>query len=393
MNTKLALLIVLSASATSACWLGSDAELAEMTLQRLSGRVSIERDGERIEVPDEMAIQPGDLVTTASGPSRARLRLAGSFRIELAPSSSLEVLGPTAVRGRSGELLGSTTDRISLRFGQARAVTSDALFRVDLGAGSARAGVYRGSLTLSAPGQGNTQLDALYQATVAAYSRVLQPAPLSISVADRWDRVNLAEIFELDDRLERLGAGLATQLGGQRPGVDYFSSLAKRDISFMKRYLRHSVPDLLIGFTIARGSKGSLRAALGDTFSLFDQGARWGLVARILEVKSDPLVAQLRRLVAATGVLAGPDATGPAFTAAGAPSIEPAAPGAPPTSNGDGDGGDGDDPGSGGGGPSGEPTPPPDDECDPTQNPTCLLPLPSPSSSGSGGGLLDGEGP
>lgn len=385
---KLALLLALCAFAASACSSAGDDSLAEMTVKALSGSVDVQRDDATIAVSGDETIEAGDVIITGDGSSRAQIRLAGDRLAELAPHTRVEVLDGSTLRGLDGALLGDVGDHTVVRFGRATATSNEGLFRIDLGAGSARAGVYRGALSLETPGQADRRVDALFQSTVSGYARALAPVPLGISEGDRWDRLELSSVFELDDRLETLGAGVSSQLAGARPGLDFFSPLVARDAGAVRRYLHRRVSDLLIGFTIARNSRGSFRTSLRSAFGLFDEGGRWGIVARIMHAGADPVVAQLRSIVRSTGLFAAGGR--PSFTVAQVPgsatTSSPSATGtggdiAPPPSGGD-------EPG-GGGNPSPQPSPSPSpDECDPLQDPGCaiggILPSPSPP------GILDG---
>jgi len=79
----------------------------------------------------------------------------------------------------------------------------------------------------------------------------------------------------------------------------------------MRPYIAsRSIPNLLIGFTVAFQSGAPLRSAFDDAFDLFDQGASWGVTATIMQVKPDPLVAQLEEIIVNTGAVAETGAGG-----------------------------------------------------------------------------------
>ncbi|MGH2736764.1 MAG: hypothetical protein ACRDKZ_14380, partial [Actinomycetota bacterium] len=261
-----------------------------------------------------------------------------------------------------------------------------------------RVGVYEGAASLSVPEQEPVTVDALWQADAAANARILSPSPLRISDQDPWDRIELGDVLDLDRQLERLGAGLATQLGGARPALGYFSSLADRNVGWLSSYLDERVPDLMIGFSIARTSDGELKQTFRRAHSLHRDGGRWGLVAEILEARERALVAQLGRSILSTGVLAS-DGAGEGPTFALAAESGPGSAGPPPSTS-PGGGGGNDPPPQGGNGP-GDPggDDPKEDPCaDPLANaPECVEDLPPPVGGGSndeddedGGGLIDG---
>jgi hypothetical protein len=86
----------------------------------------------------------------------------------------------------------------------------------------------------------------------------------------------------------------------------------------MRRYLKRSAEDLLIGFTVAENARAvSMKRAFTRAFQLRDDGGRWGLVATILDAPERKLVAGLEDLIIGTGVAEGDgeDAETPTFAA------------------------------------------------------------------------------
>ncbi|MGH2775084.1 MAG: FecR domain-containing protein [Actinomycetota bacterium] len=383
-KTALALSLLLIA-VTAYAFVGRDEGLSEMTLQRLRGSVTVLRDGRSIEVASESGIEVGDLVRTGPG-GRAELRLEGQRRIELAPSSGVDVVGATSVNGVGGSLLGSAEDGddLSIEFGGVSTHSNEGRFRVDLGTGSSRVGVYEGSASIATPGETAQRVDRFFEAEVAGNDRALQARPLAIDESDAWDQLHLEAVLLLDERITKLGNGLATQLGDVRPGLDYFSGLAGGRVDFIGGYLkRERVPDLLIGFTIARTTDAPLAAAFEESFGYRDQGGRWGLIAHIMSAKENRLVAQLSRTILDTGILAADASDEPGFGSESSLAAEassgagtPDGSTAPPTSEGQpGGGGGGETPPGGGGGddPDPPPSPPPDEEGCSVQNPIACL--------------------
>src|SRR5680860_26248 len=249
-------LSLLLIAATAYAFVDREEGLREMTLQRLRGSVTVVRDGRSFEVPGEAGIEVGDRISTSSE-GRAELRLEGQRRIELAPASGVDVIGATSVNGVGGSLLGSAEDGddLSIEFGGVSTRSHGGRFRVDLGTGSSRVGVYEGSASIASPGQTAQRVDRFFEAEVAGNDQALQARPLDIDEGDAWDQLHLNGVLLLDERITKLGNGLATQLGDVRPGLDYFSGLAGGRVDFIDGYLeRERVPDLLIGFTIARNT-------------------------------------------------------------------------------------------------------------------------------------------
>jgi hypothetical protein len=357
-----------------------------MSVKRISGSVTLTRDGTSKPITGETGIETGDQIATAAEGGRAELRLEGNRRVELAPGSRIEV-AEAGVTGLEGSVLAEprSGDRLFVRFGEARALSSRGVFRVDLGLGSSRIGVYEGGATVGVPGQEPTTVDPLFQVGAAANARILAPSPLRISEQDPWDQLELEDVLRLDGELERLGAGLATQLGGARPALDYFSLLADQKVGWLSSHLDERVPDLMIGFSIARTSAGRLKDTFRRARSLHEEGGRWGLIAAILEARERALLAELGRTILSSGVLAGGSAgEGPTFAAgpaqeaasstSGSPGSGGTTSGAPPPSGGQG-------PGKGGGEPTQDPC------ADPLANPQeCVEEIGPPIGGGSNGG-------
>lgn len=355
--------------------------LAEMTLKRLRGEVTVERGSEAIEVDDEAGIEFGDRVTTGSQ-GRAELRLQGGRVVELAPDTTIMVASSTSVDGLAGSLLVASDDRdeVSVGFGGVDATTSEGMFRVDLGTGSSRVGVYDGTTSISSAGDSDVTIDRFFAVAVAGNKRVLKPGPLQIDEGDAWDQIHLGDVLDLDARITKLGNGLASQLGGSRPGVDYFSGLVDGPAGFVQPYLSDErVPDLLIGFTIARNSSAAIRNAFVRSFDLRRDGGRWGVIARIMGAPERRLVAQLGRTIVGTGILTadtaeeasfGPISEGAGSSASeGGPTGGSPPPAQPPATGG---GGGASPPGDGGNDPGGDPEPPPEEPGCPENPAACL---------------------
>ena len=410
---KLAVSLAAVVLAGVAC--SGDQALADMELRAQSGIVNVLRDGETINVDGAVELQPGDVILTKNG-ALAKFALEGG-----ADARQGQILGNSRVVVRSGSAVEAEEGRLLLQVSEptralvegVTARVSNGAFRIDRGFGSVRAGVYRGSIELDAPGQADLAVSALYQATMVAGDLPSQTRPYRLAAADPWDRVLLAEVVDLEEELKLLARGLGTQRS-QRPGLDYFRALADGgNVGFMASYLKRKPADLLIGFTIAQVVDGSLERAFREAFDLYDQGARWGVAAKILDAEPRPVVAQLERLILGTNVIAADGSGGTAeFTVAAADasesgagaSIDGAAP--PPSSTAPEDPG-GDDPSE----PTdpqepNEPNQPPDqpeepDECSDTaecavEDVEDQLPGPQPSPSPTqeqdeqGRGLLDG---
>lgn len=402
---KLTIFLAIALVGGLAC--ADEQTLSDMELSVREGVVNVLRDGEtiRVGVDDKLGLKPGDVVETKQG-TLAKFALEGGpdeRRGEMQGSSRILVRSTTSLEAQSGQLLMSVEEPVTVIAGSVTARTAGATFRVDRGFGSDRAGVYSGAIDLDSPGQPRLRLETLFQATLVAGDLPSQGRPYRLDETDAWDKSLLEQVVNLEQQLEVLARGLTPQLRGQRPDLDYFRALTDgRNVNFMRDYLRRKPVDLLIGFTIARNAPQKLAPAFREGFNLFDQGARWGVAAKIMEVEPRPVVAQLERMILATGVVAADGSGNRAdFSVAAATGADTGGPSTVASTD-----------GTGGEPPStGNPPPPddggkkPGDEPTPTESPDecsssteCTVndilgqrPSPSPSPSGEDeNSLLDG---
>lgn len=301
---RLSALIALVMLASVACG-RSDQALSGMQLREEVGTVVVVRDGEINQVVGTFDLEPGDLVVTRNK-SAATFALEGGDevrKVELGSESQVLIEGPASIEARRGQVLVTAGDETVARFEGVRATASSAVFRIDRGFGSVRAGVYTGKVALAAPGQTRLAIAPFFEATVVAGDIPGLAQPYQMDVRDSWDAEHLGPYFELETQLRDLAAGFSNQVVSQRPGLDYFSALAQGDaVGFLKPYLERRPADLLIGFVVAQSAQTNLEDAFERAFELYDSGARWGIVAAIMEVKAPPLLAQLERLILGTGV-------------------------------------------------------------------------------------------
>ena len=313
----LAMALVLVAVVGNACFSGGD-ELGDMMVRAIAGQVEIHRGNEVIEVDGDESLEPQDVVVTRRG-GVARVNLESDRAVMLQRSSRVRIRSVSTIEGQNGSLLGmAESSSMNVLFDGVRATLSDAIFRLDRGFGSSRAASYAGTVDLESPGQSPLTLGELFEVNVASGDLPDMTRPYALDERDAWDAEYLEAVVELTSDLDRLAEGFSRQLGGSRPGVAYFSNLVGRnDLGFMKPYLSRSAAELLVGFTIATNdSHRPLAKSFEKAFRLRDQGARWGVAATILDVRTNPLVAQLQRLIIGTGVAVA-DGGGPAdFTLA-----------------------------------------------------------------------------
>ncbi len=302
---KLTLFLAVALVGGLACT--DDQALSDMELKVERGVVNVLRDGETIRVDGTLGLKPGDVVETKED-TLASFALEGGSderRGQLQDSSRVLIRSTTSLEAQDGELLVAAQEQTTVLADSVTASTAGGTFRIDRGFGTDRAAVYSGSIDVDAPGEPNLRLRELYQATIVAGDLPTQGRPYRLDEKDPWDNALLQEVVTLEQELEVLARGLGPQLRGQRPTLAYFSALVDgTKVGFMRSYLRRKPVDLLIGFTIARNAPQRLKPAFKRGFRLFDQGARWGVAAKIMEVEPRPVVAQLERLILGTGVVA-----------------------------------------------------------------------------------------
>jgi hypothetical protein len=279
-------------------------ELGEMRLQLIAGDVRVERDGEALALEDEVALEAGDAIRTGSD-GEARLRLAGGRRAWVAPQTRTVIVDTASLAVDGGHLLVTAEEAMQVSFDGVEATASKATFRVDQGAGAARAASYEGEVRISSPGQPRLEVPSLFEAQVLAGRLRTTVPPLQVR-EDDWDLQLMLPILDLDRTLTDRGEALQSQLRSERPGLDYFGGLVGKRVSFMRPLLKRPVKDLIIGFAIASNStEAGLKRSVRRTFELRDQGGRWGVVAAIQRAKPKALMAELGNLIVATGVVGG----------------------------------------------------------------------------------------
>lgn len=300
-----------------AWWRFSDAsELAEMTVKRRAGVVTVLRGGESIAVEDATSLKPRDVVQTASS-GEAVVRLEGGRLLTLSTDSKIRVRDARSVESLGGSVLVDSSDAVAVAFGGARATTPAATFRIDSVVSAARVGVYDGRVTVSAPGQERRVLGSLFEAAGSFNAVPPRPVPYDFDTADPWDRLHLENVIALQEELDQLSLGLQAQIQRERPGLDFFAALEKRaDLSFLKPYLKRDPINLLVAFTVARHDDGRLAQSFRRAFSLYDRGAEWAVAAAIMDVKIETVLSDLED-IANVAVVAGSGGAD-SFTAAAA---------------------------------------------------------------------------
>jgi len=304
---NLAILLTVSLIAAAAAYFAfvSGGEIDEMTLIVDSGRAVVERGGERIRVEESQDLEEGDLITSDGV---AHLRLAGGREAFLEGKARVSVTNDRVLDGQGGRVRALSTegDLFRVTFGDVAASAANSNFRLDLGVGSTRVGTYGGVVGLTSAGQPDLRVPQYFEAAVAVGDLPDDVRPYRFDTSDFWDQQFLDDVITLDDELINTVNAISGQLRGAKPPLTYFGGLAGRNVDFMRRHLKRSAEDLLIGFTVAENAREvSLKRAFTRAFRLRDDGGRWGLVATILDAKAAKLVAGLQDLVIGTGVADG----------------------------------------------------------------------------------------
>jgi hypothetical protein len=302
---NLAILLTVSLIAAAAAYFAFvSGGIDEMTLIVDEGRATIQRGGEQIRVGDSAQLQEGDLIRSSGS---ATLRLVGGRMAFLEGRTSVSVTNDRALDGQGGSLRAQSTlgDQFRVTFGDVAADATNSNFRVDQGVGSTRVGTYGGLVRLSTPGEPDLQVPQYFEAAIAVGDLPEKARPYRFDDGDYWDKQFLLPVMTLDNDLTSTVGGLSENLGGARPPLGYFDGLTDSKVDFMRRYLKRSTEELLIGFTIAENAReDSFEDAFTRAFRLRDDGGRWGIVAWIIPTR-EQLVAQLEDLVVGTGVADG----------------------------------------------------------------------------------------
>lgn len=318
---KVVIAALVALMANTACWpFDSGQPLADMTIRREKGTVTVQRAAETLTVEDELAIEPGDVISTTPD-SLAEFALKDDRIVLIGgqDASSVEVVDESSLESLTGSLVASVKRPTEVMFGEITVKASESVFRIDKGY-STRTGVYSGEVRLSTLGEQDVVLGRLYESVAVRNSGLGNADPYSLAVQDPWDRVFAKEAVEMESQLGPLADGFKGQLQGERPGLNYFSVLGEdlagsSDVSFMRPFLKTPPVDLLLGFNVATQIDGmNLEKAFERAMELFEDGGSWGVIAAILHAKPRPLIAQIEKVIDATNAVAQNGQSGDAFT-------------------------------------------------------------------------------
>jgi hypothetical protein len=297
------ILLVASLIALAGCNpFAESSELEPMTLDAEGARLRVERDGDVLEITGRFSLEPGDVIKTVGAP--AKVQLQGRRRAWIQEGSRVRIRDGRTLENLSGSILIRVQDRTSVVFDEVTASSGEGTFRVDRASASSSAATYRGITEVHAPGQRHVVVRPLFASSAAA-GQVLDLVPYEVDPDDSWDRLELTELIELEEELHAFSRALSVRLEDQAVAGSYFAGLAGERVPWIKPYVggERSTADLLIGFTIARLGPGrSLRSGFTYAFNLRDDEAPWGVVATLMGVDSESLIAQLESIVSETGI-------------------------------------------------------------------------------------------
>lgn len=319
----------------------------------------------------------------------ARLVFRGG-QARLAPGATATVQADTVTLQR-GEVLVDSESGLAVLRGDTRVAVTGAV-RVSSGLAS-RVAVYRGAAAVERPAQARA-VTALRQLDLVPFRLSAQGDPLRYREGDPWDREFLADAIAFDGEAARVARGIDVEFGTAPRRPSFYVGFTQRQALPL---LRRTAPvskgnrfgpasDVLLTAFVAdaAGPAGSLREGIKSVSQLRQEGARWGLIALELDVRSDAVVAAIdmlgtdqlaladRTAGGAAGAEAGsqagvgdgasgPDAPGTGGSGEdGGQTSTPSPGGGGPTPP-DSGGGDGDGDGDGGGGNDPAPIPPPED--------------------------------
>lgn len=335
--------LIITALAAAGCSFGRDSR--PMQLKVLEGSATVVRGSESESVKSESAVRAGDRILLSRG-GLAELRLAAGRSFELTGrlGTEVRVSSPSALKLERGSVLAQLSSPATVDTEGLSATSSKSAFRIDHGL-STRVASYQGRVSLTSPGR-SLDLPRLRQVVVAAGELPGRERPIRINKADRWDRRYLQSAIDLDSRLANFAQGLEAQLG-RSSGPTLFSAVipSAGDLSFLTAYSSQRRSDIVIGLVIASqaatnngGSVSSVGDVFAPVFSLWSDGASWGLIAFEYGVGEQKLFAGLLEAVrnaglrfSRTGGLGGSGVPGSAGAGA-TPSPSPSSsPGGPPT--------------------------------------------------------------
>jgi len=349
---------------TSSCFGGSGGDPSVLLVATVTGPVQTRAvggdwaaasQGQKLSSGDRVRVAPGGSVVLQRGDeSVVEVRPNGTAPAELAVSAV------DRVNLLNGDVLvaSSKAAPVAVESGGIAAEGDDAVFRFDRRL-SVRVGVYEGAATIAAAGA-TLPVPSFREGIVSARLLPRSTRPLALNPEDPWDVRFLGDVIELNAELDAQHRGYEAAFGRRTTVADlerlFGSGLALGRLGFTRPFLSSSTHgNVLTGLALAallvKRDGGTAAGVFEQVMTLREQGASWGLIARMVSVDGNEL---LDAFVRAVGLRTGEVTSTPGVIGSGG-------------------GGRG-----GGGGGGGDPTPTPTSSKRSTPGPS-----PSPSPSGS----------
>ncbi|MCA1839051.1 MAG: hypothetical protein ABR507_12215 [Actinomycetota bacterium] len=298
--------LVLLALIASACGSGAGAGTAPMQLSVVEGIATLLHKGQSTHLlKGTHPLATGDRVSVSSK-GVARIALASGRAFELSGSTSVIVASQSALELRTGDVLATVTAPARVTVEGVDVEGARSTFRVSRDS-SSRVRSYDGSSIDVSTAGGTLSLPRFREAVIAGGVLPRSPRPLRLSASDRWDRRLLQDAIDLDERLSNFARGLEAQLGDQ-PGVQFFQQVTPvgSDVAFIGQFLVNRKSDLLIGLLMTIGASGGqstgLQQRFATIFSLWSDGASWGLLAHEFGVAQPSLFDGLLSAIQKAGI-------------------------------------------------------------------------------------------
>lgn len=260
---------------------GSTAEFStdgQQWTQRDAGEV-IPADAQVRSVDDELGLQFRD------------------GEVRLSPDA-VATISATRVTLERGQALVDSDGALTAAYDDAT-VAGAGQYRLAAGLAS-RVGVYSGDVVVRRPAQ-EQQVAALRQLDLSAF-RLEPPTPLQYRDSDVWDQQLLADAIAFDGEASRLAAGMDSQLGTRVRGLPFYRQFGARSavlpvltrLATVARNRRFGPPsDVLLPLFVAQAASGTIDDAAAAVGELRNAGAKWGLIALELDVRSQQVVAAI----------------------------------------------------------------------------------------------------
>ncbi|MGH2705400.1 MAG: hypothetical protein ACRDJ4_09975 [Actinomycetota bacterium] len=315
--------VVVIALVGGACSFGASRTTPTMRLEIVEGAAHLVQGDEVHPAGASTPISVGDKVVVYRGLALLHLGEGRSFELLAAgtPTATALIESPSHLRLSEGNILATLEQAATMEVAGIPIAAGPGAFRVDRTA-STRVAVYRGKVRVGE----QLSVGENQQVVVAGTVVPRAPRPIALATPDNWDRRFLQPAIDLDQRLMSFGSGLEAQLG-RGPLLDPFALASVTQTSFVQPLLQAARrSDLLIGAAIsaelARRSPGLAEGeAVRQVFTLWNDGATFGLIATLLGIDEQLLFERLSGAIRTTRLIA--EGRGPAVIRRTTPTPRP----------------------------------------------------------------------